>query len=276
MWAFLKDFYRRFTEHECLLMAAAISYYGLFSLFPLLLVSVSVVGYVLPASPVHAQVESLIELYVPGSAEYLIDNLGDLVDVRRQVGLIGVVALIWVSSAVFSAITRSMSRIHDVDGNGSIWRDRLVGILMVFFLGFLVVLSLGVSTAYEVLRAYEAHMLEAWGTVPLSGVVPWALLGQVVPLVLTFVVFSIMYAFFPTRRLRLRDVWPGAVFSMVAFEVAKNAFVMYLRSAAHFKIIHGSLTAVIFLLLWIYITVIIILAGAQLNAQIVDLRRERQ
>ncbi len=257
-------------------MAAAISYYGMFSLFPLLLVSVSVVGYVLPASPVHAQVESLIELYVPGSAEYLIDNLGELIGARRQLGLIGSIFLLLASSAVFSAITRSLNRIHGVPGDGSAWRDRLVGILMVFFLGFLIVLSLGVSTAYEVLRAYEAHMLQAWGVVPLGGVIPWTLLGQVIPLVLTFVVFSNMYAFFPARRLHFREVWPGALFGMVAFEVAKDVFVMYLKNAAHYRFVHGSLTAVVFLLLWIYIAAVIILVGAQLNAQIVELRSERR
>ncbi len=273
---FVYGLYERFAGSNCFLMAAAIAYYGVFSLFPLLLVSVAVVGFILPASQVHQQVEDLVRLYVPGSAEFLTENLRDLVRVRGQVGIVGVVALLWVSSAVFNAITRTMNEIWGTMHANPFWRTRLVGILMVLLLGALIVLSLGMTTAYQVVQTYESEMMQRWGVHPLIDAIPWQMAGRVLPIVITFTVFTVIYRFFPAEHLRFGDVWLGAAVATLAFEFAKAAFGAYLRSAAHFQLIHGSLTTLIFLLLWIYIGTIILLFGAVFNVHLRHWRSERR
>ncbi len=249
-------------------MAAAIAYYGVFSLFPLLLVSVSVVGFILPASPVETQIENLVRLYMPGASDFLIDNLNDLVRIRGQVGAFGALGLLWVSSAVFNAMTRSLNEIWGSHRETPFWRTRLVGVLMVLVLGFLIILALGMSTAYQVIRSVEGELIRAWGMPALTDAIPWQLAGRVLPLLLTFAAFTIIYQFFPATSLSFSHVWPGALLGTGAFEVARTAFVTYMRNVSHYRLIHGSLTTLVLLLLWIYIMAIILLLGAQFNVQI--------
>ncbi len=265
---FLVGIFRRFAEQDGFLKAAAIAYFGIFSLFPLLLVSVAIMGYLLPTAAVHDQMENFIELYAPGTADLLITNLESLVENRGQVGLVGIVALLWVSSAVFSAITRSLGLIWGESKNKPFWRTKLVGILMVLFMGFLVLLSIGISAAFSVFRMYEAQLMEALGLMPITDTMLWSLVPRLVPPVFTFIAFSVIYMFFPAAPIRFRQVWLGALVGTVAFEVAKTGFVWYLQTAPDFRLIHGSLTALIVLQLWFYIAATILLLGAVVNVQI--------
>jgi len=274
--AFLIRLYERFAKDNCFFMAAAIAYYGVFSLFPLLLAFVSVVGFILPGSPVQQQIENLIMLYVPGSAEYLIENLSDVVRVRGQMGLFGLATLLWVSSAVFNAMTRSLNEIWGTVEESPFWRTRLVGMGMVLVLGLLVILSLVMSTVYQVVSSYESELMQAWGVQPLTEAIPWQLVGRVLPSILAFITFTIIYQFFPARRLPFRDVWPGALLGTIGFEGAKAAFGAYLRTVSHFRLIHGSLTTFVLLLLWIYIVAMILLLCAEVNVLLREIRHERR
>ena len=272
--SFVLGLYHRFVDKNCFFMAAAISYYGVFSLFPLLLVSVAVVGYVLPTSPVLVQVENLVRMYAPGSEDFLIGNLGDLVRVRSQMGVLGAISLIWVSSGVFSAISRSLNDIWGVTDDGPFWRTRLVGVLMVLFLGLLVVFSLGLSTAYDVLRAYDVEMTAAWGIQPVSETMLWQIVLRGFPGLLTFVVFWLIYEHFPARKHRFSELWPGALVGTVFFETARLVFSNYLRTVPTYRLIHGSLATMIFLLLWIYVAVLILMLGAVINVHLEASRKE--
>lgn len=270
---FLYELYQRFAEDECFLRAAAISYYAVFSLFPLLLVTVAVIGYVLPTSPFLEHLENLIHLYIPGSAEFLVENLQDLIRVRGQVGLVGVVALLWVSSAVFAVITRSLNVIWKSENDGHLLRTRIIGVGSVLFFGFLALLSLAIVAGLQILRAYEVRIAAELGLVSISDTFLWTWVPLVISWAMIFVIFVGIYTVFPARRNRLRDVVPGAALGALAFEVSKNFFISYLGSTPPQRIIHGSLTAMVVLMLWIYISALILLLGAEFNVLLV--RRSR-
>ncbi len=272
MWDFTKAVYRRFVDDDCFLKAAAIAYFGVFSLSPLLLFTVAAAAYLLPTPSVQSQVENLIHFYAPGSADFIARNLDSLVDMRSQLGAIGVVGLAWVSSAVFTVMTRSLNQVWGVEEDTSFLRTTLVGILVVLTLGFFMLLSVGISTFSEILRAYEAEFVAQWGVTPLTDTPLWRIGERLIPLLLTFVVFLIIYRFFPAKRLRIVTVLPGALLGMVAFEAAKIIFVSYLKRVSHYELLHGSLTTMVLLLMWIYIGAVILLVGAELN---VELARSR-
>jgi len=268
MWDFTKAVYRRFVGDDCFVKAAAIAYFGVFSLSPLLLFTVAIAAYLLPTPSVQAQVENLIHLYAPGSADFIARNLDSLVDMRSQLGAIGVVGLAWVSSAVFTVITRSLNQVWGVEEETSFWRTTLVGVLVVLTLGFFILLSVGISTFSEILRAYEAGFVAQWGVSPLTDTLLWRVGARLIPLMLTFMVFLVVYRFFPAKRLRTITVLPGALMGMLAFEGAKIIFVSYLKRVSHYEILHGSLTTMVLLLMWIYIGAVILLLGAELNVEL--------
>ena len=270
---FLYELYRRFAADECFVRAAAMSYYAIFSLFPLLLVTVAVIGYILPTSPFLSHLEDLIYLYVPGSADFLVSNLQDLVEVRGQVGLVGVVSLLWISSAVFAIMTRSLNVIWSSTDSGSALRTRVIGIISVLFFGFLGLLSLAISAALQIFRAYEERLAAELGIVALSDTVLWRWVPLLLSLAMVFAIFVGIYRFFPARRSSFSEVWPGAALGALAFEAAKNAFIAYLGSTPPQRIIHGSLTAMVVLMLWLYIGMLIILLGAEFNVMLVERTR---
>ena len=270
---FLYELYRRFAADECFVRAAAMSYYAIFSLFPLLLVTVAVIGYILPTSPFLTHLEELIHLYVPGSADFLVSNLQDLIEVRGQVGLVGVVSLLWISSAVFAIMTRSLNVIWGCTDSGSVLRTRIIGILSVLLFGFLGLLSLAISAALQIFRAYEAELATELGIIALSDTFLWRWVPVLLSLAMIFVIFVGFYRFFPARRNSFSEVWPGAVLGAVAFEAAKTAFITYLGSTPPQRIIHGSLTAMVVLMLWLYIGMLIILLGAEFNVLLVERTR---
>ncbi len=269
---FLFALYRRFAEDECFIRAAAISYYAVFSLFPLLLVTVAVIGYILPTTEFLDHLENLIELYVPGSADFLIENLQGLIRARGQVGLLGVATLLWVSSAVFAVITRSLNVIWRSEDAASMLRTRIIGVGSVLLFGFLGLLSLAISAGLRIFRMYEARLAAELGVMPITDTFLWRWIPYGVSLVMLFVVFVGIYRFFPARKNTFGDVWKGALFSAVAFEVAKNLFVSYLGSTPPQAVFHGSLTAMVVLLLWIYIGALILLLGAELNVMLLRRR----
>jgi len=269
---FLFALYRRFAEDECFIRAAAISYYAVFSLFPLLLVTVAVIGYILPTTEFLDHLENLIELYVPGSADFLIENLQGLIRARGQVGLLGVATLLWVSSAVFAVITRSLNVIWRSEDAASMLRTRIIGVGSVLLFGFLGLLSLAISAGLRIFRMYEARLAAELGVMPITDTFLWRWIPYGVSLVMLFVVFVGIYRFFPARENTFGDVWKGALFSAVAFEVAKNLFVSYLGSTPPQAVFHGSLTAMVVLLLWIYIGALILLLGAELNVMLLRRR----
>ncbi|MFP4199928.1 MAG: YihY/virulence factor BrkB family protein [Bacillota bacterium] len=270
---FLYELYSRFAEDECFFRAAAISYYAVFSLFPLLLVTVSVIGYILPTSPFLDHLESLIHLYVPGSAEFLVENLQNLIESRGRVGLVGVATLLWVSSAVFAVMTRSLNVIWNCEEKGHVLRTRIVGVGSVLFFGFLGLLSLAIVAGLRIVRTYEASIAEEFGVVPISDTFLWSWIPLLISLAMIFVIFAGIFMVFPACRNRFLEVAPGAALGALAFEVSKNVFVSYMGNTPPQQILHGSLTTMVVLMLWIYISALIFLLGAEFNVLLLHRRR---
>ncbi len=265
---FVVRVYRRFVCDDCFVKAAAIAYFGVFSLSPLLLFTVAVAAYILPTPSVQAQVEGLVYLYAPGSADFISRNLSSLIRNRSQLGALAIVGLAWVSSAVFTVITRSLNQVWDVEEDTSFWRTTLIGVLVVLALGFLLLLSVSISTVSEFIGAYESDLLIEWGLRPVRETPLWQVVEHLIPMVLTFLVFMVIYRFFPAKKLRLTTVLPGSVFATASFEGAKILFVNYLKRVSHYELLHGSLTTMVLLLMWIYIGAIILLLGAELNVEL--------
>ena len=141
------------------------------------------------------------------------------------------------------------------------------------FFGFLALLSLAISAGLRIFRAYETELAAEMGMIPISDTFLWRWLPVIISVVMIFTVFVGIYRFFPARKNTLAEVWPGAAAGAVAFEIAKNLFVAYLGSTPPQAIIHGSLTAMVVLLLWIYVMALIVLLGAEFNVMLLR-RRE--
>jgi YihY family inner membrane protein len=141
---------------------------------------------------------------------------------------------------------------------------------LVLLVSLLFSLSLLSTAAFEVLARLARVLLPG---APISGLSLMDLASRILPYIFTVLLFSFLYAVLPSTRVAWSEVFPVAFLASIVWEVAKNGFTIYLGSFATYNLVYGSLGAVIALLLWSYISGLIILLGAEFTVQYARRRR---
>ena len=257
-------------------MAAGISYYALFSIFPLLLFLVATLGFFMETEEVRDQVLKAFSGYFPGSENIIEQNLNAVIGVRGALGIFGVLGLLWSGSAIFGGVSRSINRAWDVHADRPFFINKPRQLAMAAGVGLLFLLSLSIvavsRTTDQLVEAEAQKFLPMIGWVaPLGWVAPVVL--QISSFMLTSAMFMLMYKYMPNTRTYWQYVWPGAVVAAAFFELAKNVFVIYLSKFANFEDVYGALTPVIVLSLWAYISGLILIFGAELSSEYWRLRQ---
>ena len=260
---------REMSDDDATHMAAGVAYYAVFSLFPLLIGLIAIFN-LLPASEMRqAQLTEFVSGYLPGS-EGLLDR--DL-QVGGALGVIAIFGLLWSGSAIFGAVARVVNRAWDIQKDRPIYigKPRQMGMALVVGLMFLT--SLGASTFVSIAEEYAladlpapAFLVETSGRVFL----------QVVSFSLMLFTFLMIYKMLPNTKTYWRYVWPGALLAAVLFEIGKASFLLYVERFASFQDAYGSAGDVLVLLLWVYVSSLILILGAELNSEYGRLREGRE
>jgi membrane protein len=260
----LKYAFAKFSADQAPGMAAAISYYVLFSIVPLTILAVSVFGFVTTNSDLQQRVVNGIVDSAPlekNQGKDLVANT--LTDVRRVSGplsVLGLITLGWAASVMFGAVRRSLDTVWRADRRRPFVQQKLVDFGMMLGLGLALFLSVA-STG--VLRAAQAATGPALGPLSESDNFFWLAVSVLLPAVFSFLTFLGVYRWVPDTRIRVRDVWPGALLAAVLFEVLKNGFALYLVHFNNYDVVYGSLGAIMVFLFWNYLTAVILLFGAE-------------
>ncbi|MCH8206884.1 MAG: YihY/virulence factor BrkB family protein [Chloroflexi bacterium] len=261
---------REMSDDDATHMAAGVAYYALFSLFPLLLGLIAVLSLFLEPQEIQSRLTDFSSDYLPASDQLIDSNLDAVLKVRGALGVFAVVGLLWSGSAIFGAISRAVNRAWDVhiDRPFFISKPRQLGMALgvgVLFLGSLSIVAVVRATG----RLTE---LDVPGIGPVvDWLVPVLLQGS--SFAMTVMMFLLVYKFMPNTRTYWQYIWPGAMVAAVLFELAKNMFVLYLSEFASFQNVYGTLTPVIVLLLWAYVSSLILIFGAELSSEYGRLRR---
>src|SRR5215212_4038135 len=251
--------------------AAAISFYGLFSVFPLAILCVAVLGIVANDSDVRRQVVSFLLDNLPltaGQGRRQLERL--LLQVTRDVAgfsVLGVLTLLFAASGVMGAIRHGLNAAFDAQEHRPPVQAKLWDFAMVFGFGVLVTLSFALTLADEIRANISRHADEVIrGS---GGVITRVLIdaGRIVPLVIAIIIFAGLFRVVPARRQRLRDTWPGVLVAAVGYELAKNGFTIYLTHFADYGAVYASLGSVIALLVFVFVAANVALLGAEMAAQ---------
>jgi membrane protein len=249
---------RAYGEDHCSLLAASLSYYALLSIFPLMLFLFAVASYFIPPDRVAHSVAGFFTANLPFSTTLLQNNLQEVTRLRGVVTLVAAAGFVWSASGVFEAIQVGINRAFRVPRPRPLWRQRLVSLVMVFFVGLLFGLSFALTTAMRLMVHY--HVLR-----------PHTLFTDALPtigtLILSTIVFLLLYRFIPADSgIGWRDVWLSALIAAALWEIAKLIFAWYLTNYALLNLVYGSVGAVIAIMLWSYVTAAILLLGAEIAA----------
>jgi membrane protein len=252
--------------------AAAIAYYALLSLFPFLLLVISLLGSITADDADRSAVLTFVFRYFPTQFDFVTSQLDALRQTRFQTGIAGSLALIWASLGVFGAVTAAVNEAWGVEKQRSFLKHRMVSFLMLVAAGGVMMLALVAVSAIEVAEA-------SWFGVMLARFT-WLTSLQTVAFnysatVMLTLGIGLIFYFIPNAKTRFRDVWVGAILTGVLWRIALSGFSWYVSARAGFNVIHGSIAAVVVFLFWIYVSAIILMYGVEFTAAYARLRRRR-
>lgn len=241
-------------------LAAAIAFWAFFSIFPLLIGILTLSSHFLESSSLQARINEAVTEMLPGSAELVRDNLLAVVEYRGTMGLVAILGLFWAASKGFGAMTRAVNRALELQSDRRFIFAKLRHVAMAAAVSVLTIVSLGLTVVLEVVL--EPAFLARFGMDPvgISRVQSW-----VTSFLLVFLIFTLIYRLTPYSAVTWSQVLPGALLATVLFELGKTGFVVYLEKMANLQAIYGSLSSIIVLLLWLYVSALILILGAEYN-----------
>ncbi len=260
-----------FFDDNCTQMAAAISYYVLFSLFPLLIFLVGVLGLFLQNSALQQDIIDGVLDLLPLTEDEGRDDVTEAVQGVAGVGsgalgAFGLIGMAWSGSNMFGIIRRSINTAYDLEQQRPFVQQKLLDLAMVMGMGFFFLASVVATTFLRTVRAYSSD-IAVLGDIAESAGLGWDAASYLIPFGLSFVAFVVMYWVIPATKVRPRDVWPGALVAAALFEVGKTGFAFYLENFGNYDIVYGSLGAVAAFLFWVYISALILLLGAEVASE---------
>ena len=268
-----KDAVNDFLDKNCAYLAAAISFFALFSLFPLVLAMISVSGYFLGSPVREANLSSDISQLIPVSTEFVGETIQGVVRTRYITGVASVFGLIVAATAVFGAIRKGVNAAWGIRRPRPFLQERVIDFLLALGAGILFVVSIYFSAIFGFFKDITALM---YPTAGFNGDFIWDQVAQIVPAVITLSIFLLLYRFLPNTNVRFRDVWWGALAGAAAFELTKMVFVWYVRTFPVYNVVYGTVGAVVALLTWVYISAIIFLFGALVTSRYAAYRASRR
>jgi membrane protein len=258
--SFAVEFFHGFKRGDVTDLAAQLAYYFLLSLFPFLIFLLTLGAFFIePADAID-----LLEHYVPSEA---MDTVGEnLISVLegRSGGLlsIGIVATIWSASNAINAVIKTLNEAYGVEECRSFIKTRLLAVSLTFgiIVAFIVAFVLPVfgkmigNAAFSYLGLTE-EFLQIWG-----------LLRWIISFFIMATVISLLYYFAPCKRLKYSEVWYGSVVATLLWQLVSLGFAFYVDHFGNYSQTYGSIGAIIVLMLWFYLTGMVLLTGGVLNA----------
>jgi len=253
----------QFHENDLFTSAAAMSYFGLMTLFPALLLLLALSNRLTAGSQM---IQHIVQVY-PGSTKFLQETLRSLANVSTGVIITCGVIVLWAGSWVFAVVERALNRVWGTT-HRTFLHGRLLTLAMIGLVGLLLLASvLGTSVLLylqEVADRMSPRQLEHYRLLLTAGSLFWQIVFAFVSLFVTFVLFLMVYRFMPNAYVKVSDCVPGALIGSLLWEAAKYVFAWSLNYF-NYEQVYGSVGAVVAVLTWGYVSSLVLLFGAQLT-----------
>lgn len=272
LWKTLRQTGSEFFEDKVPRLAAALAYYSIFSLAPLLLIAVSIVGIFFGDDAASGVLDDQLRASMGDTAAAAVQEM--VANARKPAdnllaSLMGLTVLVIGAGGVFGQLQDALNTVWGIaprPGRGlkGIVRDRFLSFSMVLGIGFLLLTSLALSAFLQ------AASDTVGGVLPLHPLF-WGVLSAVVSFAIISLLFAAIFKVLPDARIAWRDVAEGALFTAALFSLGKFALGWYLGREATSST-YGSAGSLVLILLWVYFSAIILLLGAEFTQVYARLR----
>ncbi|MGH7278010.1 MAG: YihY/virulence factor BrkB family protein, partial [Candidatus Rokuibacteriota bacterium] len=252
-------------KDEVIDRAAALSYYFLFSLFPALLFLTALIGF-LPAPDLMGQLMGYVRQVLPGDSASMVERtLGEIAGGERG-GLLsfGVLAALWAGSNGMASVMSALNVAYDVEDPRPWWKRRLLAVVLtvgfaLFIIGALVAMVFGPKLGAAV---------AAWFGLGDVFTFVWSIATIPIAILLVLAGFALVYYLAPASEQRWHWVTPGSAVALVLWLAMSIGLRIYVTDFGDYNATYGSIGGVILLMLWLYLTGVVLLVGAEINAVI--------
>jgi membrane protein len=263
----LKRTFKEFSEDNLTDWSAALTYYGVLSLFPALIALVSIVGLVFSAQQVTSTLTDIVSQIGPASAvETFAGPIESVTSNQSAAGIAliaGILGALWSASGYIGAFMRASNVMYEVDEGRAIWKLRplqmvvtVIMILLISIGAIAVVISGPLATAVGSAVGLSDTAVTIWS------IARWPVLALVVAAMI-----AVLYYASPNAKIGFKHVIPGAVLAVVIWVIASALFAFYVANFGSYNKTYGTLGGVVSFLVWLWITNIAILLGAEFNAE---------
>lgn len=259
----LRRLWDKVFEDEVFGRAAQLAYYWFFSLFPLLIFLTALLAYL----PIRDKTNSWLEIIsklLPTDAYTLVDQTVHQIVSNRRGGLLSfsILVVIWASSSGMESIIASLNKAYGAKVSRAYWREKLLAIMLTLGLAIFVLLALTLIFFGESIGLRISEFFGLGGLFQtIFGIAQWPLIS-----VLILIGVDLIYYFAPNIKQRWKWFTPGAVFAVVGWLLISLGFRYYVSRFGNYNATYGTLGGVMVLMLWFYLTGVVILMGGEINS----------
>lgn len=242
-------------------LGAQLAFFFLLSIFPLLLFLITLLPYLNLSKD---QVYDFLVRVMPGEIYLLIEETLNEILTTQNTGLLsfGIIATIWSASLGMDALIKSLNFSYGVEENRPLIVSRGMSIVLTILMIFILIVALALPIFGRQIGLFiftylgqEEGFLELWGAIRF-----------VIPSLIIFIVCTVIYWVAPNIRLDLKSVLTGAVFTTIGWLIISYGFSIYINNFGNFSATYGSIGGIIILMLWLYLSAMLLLIGGQVNA----------
>lgn len=267
---FGKELFKRFSDVDVPGMSSQLAYFFLLSLFPFLVFLTTLLGYL----PIDIDsVLKFLDTYLPADvANMLESNLENLLT-SQSGGLlsISIIGAIWSASKGVNALTLAFNKAYRVEEDRSFIVSKLISIGLTIAL----VVTIAIALLLPIFGKTIGEYIFSFVNLSDGFVQVWNTLRWIISSVILFIVLYVLYILAPNKKVKLREALWGAVFATISWQIVSLGFSFYVSTLGNFSATYGSLGTVIVLMLWFYLTGIVIITGGIINAVLVKRHREQ-
>ena len=257
------DAVHQFHDNDLFASAAAMSYFGLMTLFPALLLLLALSNKIAAG---NQMISHVVQVY-PGSSQFLRETIRSLSAISPGIVITCAIVVLWAGSWVFAIVERALNRIWGTT-HRTFLHGRLLTLAMIGAVGLLLSVSVLLTSVLvyfqDIGERLSPRQLERYPMLLSVGTLAWQIIFAAGSLLVTFAVFSMVYRFMPNAFVTFRDTVPGALIGSLLWEAAKYVFAWSLNYF-NYEQIYGSVGAVVAVLTWGYVSSLVLLFGAQLT-----------
>lgn len=260
IYELIKRFAADFTDGDFFGLAAQISFYLLSSLFPMVIMIFTAASAI---SLNYTDIMYKVLAILPNKVEILLVNM--LKSHGESATVISITAFLslYTMSGVILTAEKGLIRFYKLKNNRSFLKSGIISVFLAILIFVSIIASFGLIVFGRVIGSIIAKYVASPEAMKI-----WNVSRNVAVFVFIAFAISVLYKALPTAKLKIRGVLPGALFTSLAWYVASMLFSIYVNNFAQYEIIYGSLAGFACIIVWVYITGVIILAGAKINALI--------